>query len=634
MRRLACITAAGALVALCVPPAAATAQSPVAIARLGHPPRLDGTLDDPTWQQATLFDSFVMLHPDAGKATTVRTEVRLAYDRTNLYAAIRALDQDSGALHATATDTSGIGHDDRVAFCLDSRADGIGAFYFVVTPRGVRGTGVLNFDGDPTAGRDLRWTSAARMDAHGYTVTMAIPLAQLPYPRNDSAVMTFKVARLLAGGEEDDFPEIRTDRPHIAQLQPILLTDIRRSDRGAHYDDGFVADLRAAYRRKLAEGRRYDFGTLEGRTHGWHGASVMDYLVFPSRPLRPSATPFRLPTGSREAAESVTAQLERLEYLPGHPIAHLYRFLTRTETQAFIVVHDDTVIYERYFNGFGRDSMLTSFSVAKSFVSTLVGLAVANGRIHAVTDPITRYLPELERRDTLFRRITIADLMHMASGLRYIEDSPPYDNDVTYLDPFMRRAALEKTEIIGPPRTSWHYNNYNPLLLGMILERATGKSVSALLQDGLWTPLGMEYGGSWSLDSRADSGGFEKMESGINARAIDFAKFGALFVDHGRWRGEQVLPEAWVAAATQPEQEPPGFYDDPFWTDHYYGWFWWGSRRAGGESDFYGVGNKGEYVYCSPQKHLVVVRMGFGFGISSDAWVGLFRRFADKFPQP
>ncbi len=629
--RLACTAITGAALALGGLAETAAAQGALAIARLEHAPRIDGTLSDSAWQRATPFDHFVMLHPDAGRAATVRTEVRLAYDRAHLYVAIRALDQDSATLHAAATDTSGIARDDRVAFCLDSRADAIGAFYFVVTPRGVRGSGVLNVDGDPTAGRALRWTSAARMDAHGYTVTMAIPLAQLPYERSDSTPMTFKVARLLAGGEEDDAPEIRTDRPHLAQLQPILLTRLVPSVPGVHGDDGFVADLRAAYRRKVANGRQYDYGTLEGRVHGWHGASVMDYLVFPSRPLRASPAPYRFPAGSREEAESVTARMARLEYLPGHPVAHLYRFLTRTQTQAFIVVHDDTVIYERYFNGFGRDSVVTSFSVAKSFASTLVGIAVANGKIRAVTDPVTRYLPELERRDTLFRRITIADLMHMASGLRYVEGSPPYDNDVTYLDPFMRRAALAQTEITGPPGASWHYNNYNPLLLGMVLERATGKSVTAQLQDGLWTPLGMEYGGSWSLDSRADSGGFEKMESGLNARAIDFAKFGALFVDHGRWRGRQVVPEAWVEAATQPEREPPGFYDDPFWAEHYYGWFWWGSRRERGERDYYGLGNKGEYVYCSPQKHLVVVRMGFNFGIPSDAWVALFRKFADGF---
>ena len=276
--------------------------------------------------------------------------------------------------------------------------------------------------------------------------------------------------------------------------------------------------------------------------------------------------------------------------------------------------------------------MMTSFSVAKSFASTLVGIAIAQGRIHAVTDPITRYLPELERRDTLFRRITVGDLMHMASGLRYVEDEGPKDNDVTYLETDLRRAALERTEITGLPGALWHYNNYNPLLMGMILERAAGEPVTDLLQRWLWEPLGMEYGGSWSLDSRAH--GLEKMESGINGRAIDFAKLGALFLHHGTWRGRHLVPAAWVEQATQPREEPAGFYDDDtFWTrdGHFYGWWWWGSRRAGGENDFYAVGNKGEYIYCSPQKHLVIVRTGFGFGIPSATWMRIFYGLADQY---
>jgi CubicO group peptidase (beta-lactamase class C family) len=607
----------------------AAAQTARAIAKLDRPPVIDGTLSDPAWQRATEITGFRMLHPDAGRQPTVRTEVRLAYDRSNIYIGIRALDQDSAQLRADATDTSGIANDDRVAFCLDSRADGIGAFYFVVTPRGVRGAGVLNFGGDPTATRIMRWTSAATIAAHGYTVAMAIPIAQLPFEvSGDSVVMAFKVARLLGhGGEEDDLPEIKTDRPHLAQLERIVLSGVVRSrTRG----DGFVADLRDTYRAKVANGARFDYGTLEGRVHGWQGASIMDYLVFPSRPLRASREPFRFPR--RPGADSVVARLQRLEYLPGHPIRNLDRFFTRTQTEAFIVIRNDTLLYEQYFNGYGRDSMMTSFSVAKSVASTLVGIAIDKGQILGVADPITNYLPELARRDTLFRLITIGDLLHMASGLRYVEGSPPYDNDITYLDPDLRRAALEKTGIVERPGVRWLYNNYNPLLIGMILERVSGRSITDLLQTELWEPLGMEFGGSWSIDSREH--GFEKMESGINARAIDLAKLGALILHHGRWRGAQLVSAAWVRQATQPQPEPPGFYTDEDYFDrggHYYGYFWWGSRRAAGESDFFGVGNKGEYIYCSPQKHLVIVRTGMQFGVPTEAWVRMFRQFADEF---
>ena len=139
----------------------------------------------------------------------------------------------------------------------------------------------------------------------------------------------------------------------------------------------------------------------------------------------------------------------------------------------------------------------------------------------------------------------------------------------------------------------------------------------------------MEYPGSWSIDSQKD--GFEKMESGINARAIDFAKFGRLFLNHGRWEGKQIVSEAWVEQATQPEEKPSSYYhDDPFFVaqGHYYKYFWWGSKRPAGKSDFYGVGNKGQYVYVCPQKNVIIVRNGIDFGLPSGRWVRLFYDFA------
>ena len=134
----------------------------------------------------------------------------------------------------------------------------------------------------------------------------------------------------------------------------------------------------------------------------------------------------------------------------------------------------------------------------------------------------------------------------MASGLRYNTDRPISfgDDNLTYEFDNLRHLALTETEVVEPPGVTFVYNNYNPLLIGMILERATGKTVTDYLQEKIWTPIGMEFDGSWSLDSKAS--GFEKMESGINARAIDFAKFGRLYLNNGSWNGEQIVPSAWV----------------------------------------------------------------------------------------
>ena len=515
-----------------------------------------------------------------------------------------------------------------MAFCLDPQDQGLDADYFLVTPSGFKVAGVLGFDGGPVQTADRAWASAVRRDPGGWTAEMAIPLAQLPYPPGDTVRMAFKLARAISRrGEEMDFPSIDPDRAHIAQLRRIVLTGVApsRAPQGAA-----LFDARAAFRDKLRRLARTGDSTMEGRVEGWGDASVFDADVFPSRTLVRSTAPYRF--ARRLETDAVAARFAPLEYLPGRAVGDLDRFLTRTETSSLIVVHDDTIVYERYFNGWGPDSIFTSFSVAKAFVSTLVGIAIDRRLIRGVGDPITRYLPELARRDPRFARITVRDLLRMASGLRYVEDEGSYDNRWTYLPPDLRRSALERSTVVEAPGTRWLYNNYNPLLLGMILERVSHRTVTDLLQRWIWSPLGMERGGSWSIDSRAH--GFEKMESGINARPVDFAKLGALFLHHGRWNGRQVVAAGWVRDATQPWPDPPGYYEDQGFFGpggHYFGYFWWGDTRAGGESDFHTVGNKGQYVWCSPQQRLIIVRTGMDFGVGSATWLRLFRQFADRY---
>jgi hypothetical protein len=250
----------------------------------------------------------------------------------------------------------------------------------------------------------------------------------------------------------------------------------------------------------------------------WLDADVYDYLKFPERRLEASSTPFYF---DEELDEDRVRDL--FETSPG--VDDLDTFLEETGTQAFIVIQDDNILYERYFNGAERDSIVTSFSVAKSFDSALIGIAIEEGVINSVDDPITNYLPELAERDPAFSEITIRDLLMMSSGIKYREF--PFlngDDAKTYYYPDLRQLALEQTEIVGDPGDTFLYNNYHPLLLGLIIERATGAPVTDYLQQKIWEPLGMEFDGSWSLDSEESS--FEKMESGINGRAIDFAKLG------------------------------------------------------------------------------------------------------------
>ncbi|HKH36250.1 MAG TPA: serine hydrolase, partial [Rubrobacter sp.] len=205
-------------------------------------------------------------------------------------------------------------------------------------------------------------------------------------------------------------------------------------------------------------------------------------------------------------------------------------YLDASGTTAFLVVHDDKLLYERYFDGYDERSMQTSFSMAKSFASALVGIAIDEGYIKSVDEPITTYIPELLKKDRRFKAITIRNLLTMSSGIKYEEGgflpwSEEAEDTKTYYSTNLRKLALN-CRIEGKPDEYFEYNNYNPLLVGLILERATGMHVARYMQEKLWKPMGMEADGSWSLDSTQD--GFEKMESGVNARARDFARFGML----------------------------------------------------------------------------------------------------------
>jgi CubicO group peptidase (beta-lactamase class C family) len=300
----------------------------------------------------------------------------------------------------------------------------------------------------------------------------------------------------------------------------------------------------------------------------------------------------------------------------------LDEFLGETDTLAFLVVYDDRLIYERYFDGATRESLQTSFSAAKSFVSTLVGIAIDAGLIGSVDEPVTDYLPELAERDPGFRQITLRHLLTMSSGIRYREGGFPSlgDDTYTYYGVDLRDVALDRVRIDGPPGLTWQYNNYHPLLLGLVLERVTGTSVSGFMAKTLWQPLGAEADATWNLDS--ERSGFEKLESGLNARPVDYARFGLLFLHNGEWNGRRIVSKDWVRAATGADPATDSAYY------HGYRYFWWIDVERPGR--FYALGKYGQYVYVAPDADAVVVRFGRDWGLGSITWLATFRDIADQ----
>lgn len=349
-------------------------------------------------------------------------------------------------------------------------------------------------------------------------------------------------------------------------------------------------------------------------------SDVDDQFYFPKRTVH--AAP-----GAREMPTAIDAVRVRRAFAKALPDQDLDAWLAANTTQGFVVLQRGRMIYEGYFNGHRRDDPATSFSVAKSVLATLVDLAVAEGRIASLDLPVTTWLPELRARDPRFDHVTLRHLLDMNAGLHYTEY--PFltsDGAKTYYWPDLRTLALEATMIERSPGEAWLYNNYHPLLVGLALERATGMSVAAWMQSRLWQPAGMAADASWSLDSTASA--FEKLESGINARTLDFARFGQLFLDQGvALDGRRVLAADTVRAATSPDGAMPL---PQFRAGAYYKHFWWGQARADGGYDFSARGNHGQFVFVSPANQVVIARNGRTYGVPPRQWIAVFAAMADE----
>jgi hypothetical protein len=291
----------------------------------------------------------------------------------------------------------------------------------------------------------------------------------------------------------------------------------------------------------------------------------------------------------------------------------------KSQTTALIFIRKDTILYENYFNGFSRDSYFHSQSMAKSFISFLIGAAIDDGLIAGVDDPMTKYIPELLKRDTRFGKITIKHLLEMRSGLDYNTSylpgtyihAPWHDEAVGYYHPNVRKLLLKRVKIATEPGGTFQYCNYNTSYLGLIIERATKKTVSAYLEDKLWGEI-MEYDALFSIDSKKS--GFEYMPSRLIARAIDYARFGRLFLKEGNWNGKEIISKEWVVQSTcENKTIARNIYPDWFGDGCkkvYYGYQWWGHANCDSTFQFAASGNLGQNIYVIPEKEIIIVHCG------------------------
>lgn len=239
--------------------------------------------------------------------------------------------------------------------------------------------------------------------------------------------------------------------------------------------------------------------------------------------------------------------------------------------------------------------------MAKSFTSFLIGCAIEDKYINSVTDPVTLYIPELKKNG--FNNVTIENLLQMTSGLDFNES---YYNPFGHAATFYYGRNLEKStlklKLKNEPNQTTEYVSGNTQLLGVILDRVLREmTISEYLEEKLWKKVGMEYDASWSIDKKKN--GIEKTFCCINARAIDFAKFGRLYLNKGNWEGKQIISKEWVEKSTKKETLNGSASN--------YQYQWWIPNKEG---DFIAEGILGQFIFVSPSKNLIIVRLGEKYG--------------------
>ncbi|AKD54502.1 serine hydrolase domain-containing protein [Spirosoma radiotolerans] len=317
----------------------------------------------------------------------------------------------------------------------------------------------------------------------------------------------------------------------------------------------------------------------------------------------------------------------------------LESFLHQSGTTSFLIIHQNKLIYENYFDDYTANSVVTSLSVTHALVSALVGIALNEGSLPGVDSPVLPQLPELANR--ISPALTIRHLLCMSSGLLYREGQMPWSDEARIHYSLDLRQQLLECESIEPPGRYYHYNKYNLLLLGRLLEKVTGMAVPDYCAQKIWSRMGAEQPASWNIDSIHS--GFAKMDTGFNATARDVARFGLLYLNQGRFGDQQIIPEAWITQSTSiplfdeaadyqrymSRNKPPlgQWVSSPI---GYYKYLWWGYRNGPHqESDFFALGDLGQFIYCSPLHDTVIVRFGKRWG-NIDWWPVLFRELIAK----
>jgi CubicO group peptidase (beta-lactamase class C family) len=265
-------------------------------------------------------------------------------------------------------------------------------------------------------------------------------------------------------------------------------------------------------------------------------------------------------------------------------------------TVAFLIIKNDSIWYEEYAEDYGLRSKTNSFSMAKSITVALLGKAIKDGYIKSLDQPVGDFIPEYNKEEQI--KLKVGDLASMSSGLDWDENyyNPFSQTAKAYFGEDIRRLASQ-LKVIEEPGTSFKYLSGNTILLGMVIEKATQMNLSKYLSESFWKPMGMEHDALWQLDS--EESGMEKAYCCIASNARDFARFGKLFKNNGKWNDKQLINSQFVNSATKPRFKDSPEYGYGFWLNNYKN-----------KEIFYMRGVLGQYVIVIPEDNLIIVRLG------------------------
>ncbi len=269
-------------------------------------------------------------------------------------------------------------------------------------------------------------------------------------------------------------------------------------------------------------------------------------------------------------------------------------------TVAYVIIKNDSIWFENYYDGFNDSSQTNSFSMAKSYVSALLGKAIMDGHIKSLDQPVGDFIPEFSEGKAA--KMTVGDLSSMASGTNWDEAyySPLSITTRAYFDDDLDKVILG-LKMDKDPGTAYKYASGDTQMLAMVIERATGKKLYNYLSESFWKPLGSEHPTIWQVDSEDHD--MVKAYCCIASNAKDFARFGKLYKDYGKWNGKQLLDSAFIAKSIQPR-----FAESPE-----YGYGWW-LKTMGDKHFFMMRGHLGQYVIVEPNDNVIIVRLGHSKG--------------------